>query len=296
MREESILNIMHLKSFLAVADTASFTKAAEGLFTTQSTLSRHVSALEAELGVQLLDRDRHHHVSLTPAGRFLFDEGKRWIAEMISIERRLTGIGAEVSSHLDIICSPMYSQILRDVFLRFREEYPHITCNVRQVETGKEFQVVQNNDADIGVLFFKPDLRDSDQFESQKISTEKMCLVCGSSDPIAKKGPLSLNDFCNETLVVAKYPMNDWIAGVHQSIEQYFKRVIYVENLEMVILNISANQGIAIWPEIVVRNTQGYSRILDVPEFKNETDLVAVWSKQSRNTNIQRFVALCREI
>ena len=294
--EAFVLNITHLRSFLAIVDTASFTKAAEGLFTTQSTLSRHVSSLEEELGVQLLERDRHHHIKLTPAGRLLTDEGRRWLAEMISIEHRVTGVGAAADSHLDIICSPMYSQILRNVFLRFREEYPHIICNVRQIEAGKEFQTIQNNNADIGVLFFKSDSDIGDQFEMQQISTEKMCLVCGSGDPIAKKGPLSLKDFRNETLVISKYPTNDWITGIHRSIEEYFGRVIYVDNLEMVILNISANQGIAIWPEIIVRNTQSYSRILDVSEFQSEADLVSVWSKQNKNSNIQKFSALCRYI
>lgn len=288
------MNIMHLKSFLAVADTASFTKAAEALFTTQSTISRHVSALEIELGVHLVERDRHHHVTLTPAGQLLFCDGKHWIAEMISIERHVTGIGSEADSHLDIICSPMYSQILKDVFLRFREKYPQIACNVRQVEAGKEFQAVQNNDTDIGVLFFKPNLKNNDQIEVQRISSEKMRLVCGINDPISKKGRLCLDDFRNETLIVAKFPMNDWIAGVHHSIQENFKRVIYVDNLEMVILNISANQGIAIWPETVVKNTQGYSHILNVPEFCIETDLVAVWAKRNQNANIRRFVELCQ--
>ncbi len=290
-----VVNINHLKSFLAVVETASFSKAAEGLFTTQPTLSRHITALEDELGVQLLDRDRHH-VRMTQAGELLFQEGKHWIAQMISIERRVTNAGCHNDAKLDLICSPMYSQVLRKVYRKFTEIFPSIICNIRQVESGKEFEVVQHDDADIGILFYTPELPAQSNLRCANICSAKMCLVCGVDAPIGRKGVLSLDDFKDEKLIIARSPMNDWLAGVHQSVLPYFKQVIYVETLETVILSISANQGIAIWPEIVVRDTQNYSKVLNVPAFKASSNLVAVWREDNRNGNIKRFIDMCSEM
>ena len=283
------MDINHLKSFLAVADTGSFTKAAEGLFSTQPTLSRHINMLEGELGVKLIDRDRHH-VALTEAGEILFKDGKAWIAEMIAIERKVSKYSESNIQQLDIICSPMYSQILRKVYFKFCQKYPDISCCIRQVESGQEFAVVERGDADIGVLFYPTLQEQKAQFNFAKISEEKMCLVAGVDSAIAQRPVLSLEDFKDETLLIAKYPMNPWLKGVHASVEKYFGRVIYVENLEIVTLNLSNNQGVSIWPEIVVEDTQSYSRVLNVPGFKASTTLWAVWSKENPNKNIKAFV------
>lgn len=60
-----------LKMFIAVADTKSFTKAAERLFVSHSTVSRAVSELENELGVKLFERDNKVR-GLTNAGKKLY--------------------------------------------------------------------------------------------------------------------------------------------------------------------------------------------------------------------------------
>jgi DNA-binding transcriptional LysR family regulator len=50
------MNLKQLEVFLAVAESGSFSRGAETTFITQSTVSQHISALEKEFGVKLLDR------------------------------------------------------------------------------------------------------------------------------------------------------------------------------------------------------------------------------------------------
>ena len=64
------MEIEELKAFAAVAETGSFTRAAENLYTSHSSISRAVSALERELGVKLIERD-NRVVGLTAAGEIL---------------------------------------------------------------------------------------------------------------------------------------------------------------------------------------------------------------------------------
>lgn len=65
------METMHLWEYVRVADRGSFTAAARELHLTQSTLSKHVAALEREFGVELLVRDRAG-VSMTEAGEHLY--------------------------------------------------------------------------------------------------------------------------------------------------------------------------------------------------------------------------------
>lgn len=73
------MELSQLKIFVAVAETESFTKAAKRLFVSHSTTSRAVSALEAELGTALFERD-NRVFGLTEAGEKLLPKSKELLS------------------------------------------------------------------------------------------------------------------------------------------------------------------------------------------------------------------------
>ena len=85
------MELEQLRTFLAVAETKSFTRAAELLFVSHSTVSRAVSALEAELGVRLFDRD-NRVFGLTEAGERLCERAKELLALADEIETEICNI------------------------------------------------------------------------------------------------------------------------------------------------------------------------------------------------------------
>lgn len=80
------MNIRHLEHFLAVAETGSFSRAAEKLFLTQSALSRSIQALESEVDGRLLDRVGKRN-ELTPLGRQVAERARRIVLEASEIRR-----------------------------------------------------------------------------------------------------------------------------------------------------------------------------------------------------------------
>ncbi len=88
------MQLKHLKSFLEVAQTLNFRRAARQLGFTQPALSQHIAALERELGVRLLDRTRQE-VALTAAGVAMRDgavEGLAVLERASDLARRLGGL------------------------------------------------------------------------------------------------------------------------------------------------------------------------------------------------------------
>ena len=79
----------YLQEYMCIADRGSFTAAARELHLTQSTLSKHIAALEREFGADLFVRD-HSGVTLTEPGRALYAQAKR-IERLVGQTRVLVG-------------------------------------------------------------------------------------------------------------------------------------------------------------------------------------------------------------
>lgn len=70
------INLKQLEAFVATAEYSSFTKAAEELFLTQSTVSSHISTLEKTLGIRLIQRSARQRVALTEEGERVYRDAK----------------------------------------------------------------------------------------------------------------------------------------------------------------------------------------------------------------------------
>lgn len=83
------MELEQIRIFAAAAESGSFSKAAERLYISHSTVSRAVAALEAELGSELFTRDSRG-AALTPAGEELLRGGRELLALSDELKRRAT--------------------------------------------------------------------------------------------------------------------------------------------------------------------------------------------------------------
>lgn len=83
------MELEQLRAFIAVTETGSFTRAAERMYTSHSSISRAVSALERELGVTLIERD-NRVFGLTKAGEILLDGAKDLLEREEKLKTQIT--------------------------------------------------------------------------------------------------------------------------------------------------------------------------------------------------------------
>src|SRR2546423_9722734 len=118
------MELRHLRYFVSVAESLSFTKAAQKLNTAQPSLTRQIRDLEEELGVQLLNRIQRP-VTLTNEGRSFLVDAKRLLAsatEIVESVRRLhTG---EVRTLNIGYVSNLFYDLLPRTLASFRQLFP----------------------------------------------------------------------------------------------------------------------------------------------------------------------------
>ena len=144
------MNFKHFTTFVEVARCGSFSVAATRLHTVQSAVSRHINALEEELGVSLLQRSTRR-VSLTAAGEVYLkhvqaildhcEQARREAQLVASGKRGVLRIG-----YMSSACAHFLPQMLR----RFREWAPGVEVQIHEMTAAQQLEAFSDGMLDIG--------------------------------------------------------------------------------------------------------------------------------------------------
>lgn len=138
----------NMNTFIQVAELHSFTKAAEKLGYTQSTVSFQIKQLESELGTTLFDRI-NHTITLTDQGRQLLETVHKINRLLRDFQMNLTD-PSEISGHVKIVmATSLCSLIIGSVFPKLHSKYPGITLEIVAAGTEDMFRMLNQNEADL---------------------------------------------------------------------------------------------------------------------------------------------------
>ncbi len=148
----SIMELRHLRYFLAVAEELHFGRAAERLHIAQPPLSQQIRALESELGARLFARTSRS-VRLTPAGEAYLKDVRALFArldEAGSLARRIhVGEAGEVAVGY---MNPVMDAALCQALARFRSVRPEVAVRLRELPSGRQLAELQAGRLDIGFI------------------------------------------------------------------------------------------------------------------------------------------------
>ncbi len=168
------MEMKHLEVFVSVARSLNFSKTAEVLYLSQPTVSNHISALEKELGVQLLIRNTKE-VSLTKAGADLFVYAQNILSLKDQAVHSLYGENQEATGSIDIIASTIPAQnLLPEIIASFRREWPNVVFRVDQADSRQVEREMGKFRYDFGLIGTTPD---SARFIHYPIYDDELVLV-----------------------------------------------------------------------------------------------------------------------
>lgn len=139
-----------LRTFKAVAQDASFTRAAERLFLTQSAVSAHIRRLEEQANASLFVRNTRS-VALTPEGEVLLGYARAILRLNEDARRRLSGTSIS-QAHLRVGASDeAMSSWLPPLLRQFMQSRPHVSLDIRVASTGLLLAAMGDGELDIVV-------------------------------------------------------------------------------------------------------------------------------------------------
>ncbi len=199
------MDIRLLKTFICVAELGGFTKAANFLGYSQSTISFQIKEVEDELGGKLFERI-NHTVALTDQGRAVLryahqiDHLTQEMGEAMKAEKQVEGHIRMATA--DSLCH----SLLGEQFLEFRRAYPGVTFKIITADTKEIARLLNHNEVDF-VMTLDNHIYNAEYIivKEEKIQTH---FVAAPSNPLARAKMLRIWDLLDQPFLLTEYGMS----------------------------------------------------------------------------------------
>lgn len=198
------MNSNQIKCFLSVGKTVSFTKSAQDLYLSQSTISKNIQKLEAELGVKLLART-HQKVSLT-------DKGKVFFVKMLEINQEIDNLIKQIQTedkkqkvkiYLGYTDVP-FEEAYLPIVMRLVNQELNINLRMRLIDPNSSIkldELIKNDSLDY-LLFQKDYFSNNSAIVFKPLFKKSFSVLVSNTDPLFSKQTLDLNDLKNRHLLI----------------------------------------------------------------------------------------------
>ena len=171
------MELYHLRSFVAVAQTGNLTQAAKRLYTTPPALSAHIKALEAELATELFARSSKG-MTLTDKGKLLLEKAQATLDSAVDLVNLAATNQNELIGTFTIgLNTSAKSLKLADLLDNLNQNCPGISLEVNQQSSGKIIEAIKNNTLDGGYIFADDSIDISNEFLSLKIVKQRITTI-----------------------------------------------------------------------------------------------------------------------
>lgn len=258
------MEFRNMKTFLRVAELQSFTKAAEELGYSQSTVTVQIKQLEQELDVLLFERIGKN-VRLTEQGRTFWHQAREILH---AVEQLRTSMGEkdQVKGTLrvgtvDSLCSNQMPYVLQE----FRKRCPQVELTVVTGTNEMLFDMVQKNEVDL--IYFLDRLQYRDDWVKVMEKEEKTHFVAAAGHPLTMGEDVTLTDILAQPLILTEkgmsYRRSLEIAVISEELE--LCPVLEIGNTDVIVNLVENNAGVSFFPEYIIEKQLDAGTLAVIP-------------------------------
>jgi len=242
------MQIESLKVFCDLAETESFTKAAQINKVTQSAVSQQMRSLEKQFRSILIERSKKKF-RLTREGQVVYEYSKQMIQTYESLHSKLQEIKDVISGTIRV--ATIYSIGLHDLppyMKKFLKNYPTVNVHVEYRRSNQVYEDVLSNLVDLGLVAYPT--RDN-KLEVVPLRNDKLVLICHPQHLFAKAKTVSLSSISGQKFIGFQpdIPTRKAIDKILRDRAIQVQHVMEFDNIETVKRAVEIDAGISIVPQ-----------------------------------------------
>jgi len=288
------MDFKHLQQFLTLAETLNFRRAAEKLHMAQPPLSVSIRKLEDEVGVALFTRGKDG-VKLTESGEAALAEARRALfhAGQFRQTARVAFTGEGGTLRIGFVGSATY-KVLPRVLPKFRQRYPGVKLELRELISIRLMQMLKEDGLDIGVV--RVPVASGANTRLATLLTETFSLAVPCANPLAQCRTVRLQDLANEDFIL--YSGSDApglrTAAIHACQLRGFTPRVTQEAIQVqtVLSLVEAGFGVALVPSVSRRfeSRQVVYKTLDDFPASASIGISLAWSPAAESAAVRNFI------
>jgi len=186
------MDTQHLHAFVAIAETGSFSAAAERLHLTQPAISKRIALLEEQLKAQLFDRIGRQ-IALTQAGHLLLEKAKLILGEVLAAQQAIADLRGDIQGKLSIATSHHIGlHYLPNYLKTFAQRHPQVKLDLHFLDSEQAYQAVLQGKFDLAIITLA--LQQDPRINSHTLWHDKLQFVAAPNHPLAQRKKLQLAD------------------------------------------------------------------------------------------------------
>ena len=291
------MELKYIREFLSLAETGSFFETAEQLFVTTSSLSRHIRALEEELGITLFDRTTRR-VSLSRQGKLFLPFARQYIEVDDACARALEEDASGGQDMLSIgYIRTMKAYGVDALFTRFMKENQNVRMDMHEADSTQLSRMLREEEIDFAILRNRN--VSLEEFETVPIAQDHLVAMMPRSHRLARKTSIGMGQLKDESLLLIS--SNTYMHRLCTELcrEAGFKpRVVFTsQRAENLVDLVQQGTGIALLMQKPVAPLLPSDLCLvDIEPRVTTTVFLAHLKEHKLNPAGKRFLNLCRAI
>ncbi|MEH6518071.1 MAG: LysR family transcriptional regulator [Halioglobus sp.] len=216
------MEIQNLRAFALVAETGSFSLAAEKLHLTQPAISKRVALLEQQLDSELFDRIGRQ-IRLTEAGQALLPHAKQIEQQLLLAEQSVRDLAGEVAGTLRLATSHHIGlHRLPPVLSQFSTDYPAVNIDIDFMDSERAYELITQGKIELAVVTLSPE--DSAQFTRRTVWRDQLEFMVAPEHELAQ---------CSRVDMAALAASAAVLPGLNTYTGQIVKRLFDQHGLEL---------------------------------------------------------------
>jgi len=288
-----VISTRQLRYFVEIADSGSFSAAAERLFVAQSALSRQIKALEHQLQTPLFERTARQP-KLTAAGEAFYPRARNLLSELHKASEVATQIGSGQVGTLRLSHSstvPMSGVLLRGISA-WLERCPGVSVDIAKMSSEAQLEEIADGRLDIGLLRL-PVLRQREGVRVQPLYSEPLMLAVPPNHALAgRDAPIELAQLRDEAFISIPHPQRGGLSYLSAELcmrAGFFPKAARVMSRKTTQLQlIQAGFGIALLPKSMQDIAPANLRFLPLVE-PDSLSTVALARAQGPSALVEQF-------